>query len=253
MAEQRIVPLFVLAVTLMGTWAGLIATMPPNLISASTNANYQKPSVPTQFSALDITSIAWFDNHTISPSNKADAFHTWGWGPVVKFFLPPGAGAQIEVWVFWGTGDATPTLYLKHIWVTWGLIMGHEITGMKNQGFGWDKTEILNGWDSNKNYSYIQGQCACGTIYFCYMTYNQTKYQSFGQAIDAYDIEMLIGVGIKDAVAKINAWNIIGALLLFQLPDINPVLNFFIALPFYAGMGVMIYVLILMAIPFVGG
>ncbi|MCJ7425110.1 hypothetical protein MUP01_12720 [Candidatus Bathyarchaeota archaeon] len=253
MAEQRIVPLLVLAVTLMGTWAGLIATMPPNLISASTTTNYSKPSVPTQFSALDITQIAWFDNHTISPSNKANPVGTYG-SVVVKFFLPPGAGAQIEAWVFWGMWDATPTLYLKHIWVTWGVFLqSHVITGMNNQGFGWDKTAILKGWDPNKNYSYIQGQCACGTIYFCYMTYNQTKYQSFGQAIDAYDIEMLIGVGIKDAVAKINAWNIIGALLIFQLPDINPLLNFFIALPFYAGIGVMIYVLILMAMPFVGG
>jgi hypothetical protein len=252
MAEQRIIPLFILAVTLMGTWAGLIATMPPNLISASTTANYKKPSIPTQFSALDITSIAWFDNHTISPSNKADPFRTYG-SLVVKFFLPPGAGAQIEAWVFWGLQDATPTLYLKHIWVNWIFLQSHEIMGMNNQGYGWDKTEILNGWDSNENYSKIDGQCACGTIYFCYIAYNQTKYATIGQALDAQDIDMLIGVGIKDAVAKVNAWNIIGALLTFQLPDINPILNFFIALPFYAGIGVMIYVLILMAIPFLGG
>ena len=252
MAEQRIIPLFVLAVTLMGTWAGLIATMPPNLISASTNANYQKPSVPTQFSALDITSIAWFDKHTIPPTATSFPNMITAGGPV-RFYLPPGAGAQIEVWVFWDRNDPKPVLYLKHVWVTWIFLENHDITGMNNQGFGWDKNEILNGWDSNKNYSKIDGQCACGTIYFCYMTYNQTKYQSMGQAIDAKDIDMLIGVGIKDAVAKVNAWNIIGSLLLFQLPDINPVLNFFIALPFYAGMGVMIYVLILMAIPFVGG
>jgi hypothetical protein len=249
MAEQRIVPLFVLAVTLMGTWAGLIATMPPNLISASTTANYKKPSIPTQFSALDITSIAWFDNHTIGPTNTGSPRGPYGANPV-QFMLPP-LTPQIEVWGYWGAGEKV--LYFNHIWMDWIFRNGHAIEGLNNVGYGFDKTEILNSWDPNKNYSYIQGQCACGTIYFCYMTYNQTKYQSMGQAIDAYDIEMLIGVGIKDAVAKINAWNIIGALLIFQLPDINPVLNFFIALPFYAGMGVMIYVLILMAIPFVGG
>lgn len=249
MAEQRIVPLFVLAVTLMGTWVGLIATMPPNLISASTNVNYKKPSVPTEFSALDITKIAWYDNDTIGPSNTGSPRGPQGANPV-QFMLPP-LSPQIEVWGYWGTGETI--LYFNHVWMDWIFRNGHAIEGLDNVGYGFDKTEIVNHWDANQNCSEIDATCPCGTIYYIFIGYNQSKYQSIGHAIDNKEVIVLIGVGIEDAVAKVNAWNIIGALLIFQLPDINPLLNFFIALPFYAGMGVMIYVLILMAIPFVGG
>jgi len=256
MAEQRLIPIFIFVTTFMVTYIIIVTMIPQQLLQAS--INYKKPNLPTEFSALDMTQLAWYDNHTITTENRYNSLSKV-WTNPMKFFLPQGSGAQIEVWgAFVHYPDPilpteTPNLILNHIWISWYFLQGHAITEMNSNQEIITKETILSAWDESKNCSVLQGTCPCGTVYFIYVSYNQTKYSSLGNALSNREVLVLIGVGIKDAVAKVNAWNLIGQLILFQLPGIPEPYNYIIAFPFYACIGVMIYILILLAIPFVGG
>lgn len=259
MAEQRIVPLFVMAVTLLGTFIGLAVTMPQDLLAAGTSPEYSQYSVPEEFSAADLTKLAWLDNDIIGSTNLANPDSvTMGGGNPVQFMLPPD-NPKIEVWGFWGStwpfsGPSSPkTLYFVHVWMWLFFVNYHPIEGLDNVGYGFDKTEIVDHWDASQNCSEIEATCSCGKTYYIFIGYNSSKYSSIGDAVDNADVIIVIGVGIVDAMAGVDAWNVVGALLTFQIPQINPVLNFFICLPFYAGIAIMIYLLVVMIIPFAGG
>jgi len=49
-----------------------------------------------------------------------------------------------------------------------------------------------------------------------------------------------------------SAWNIVGMILFFQMPQVHPLFNLMFALPIWACIVYTIYRLILLAIPFVG-
>lgn len=225
----------------MASYVALLAMIPSGLLAIS--YSYEGTYVPEQFSALDLAQIPWWDNHTVGPGARDSSLFA------VKFFLPP-INPQIEVWAYWSGSPGE--LGFSHAWVTWYLVFEHEIVGLNNEGHWFSKTELINAWNDQTNCSEIEGQCACGTVYHIFVTYNNTKYDSFAEAYDAQDVEVLIGVGMSDAVVKINAWNLVGQLLMFQLPGIPEPLNYFIALPFYACIGILTYILITMIIPFTG-
>lgn len=240
MGEQRIIPIFVFAVTFIAVFAIIAALIPPEFFVSS--KEYTAPLVPASFSALDLTQIAWFDNDTVLPSHDED-------NPC-KFFLPP-ISPKKEVWGFWFDGLGLPrSLCFKHIWVSWYVIQSHVIEGLHNEGYGFERDEIVNAWNSELNCSEIDSQCACGTVYFIFLAYNQTKYTSIGNAFDNKEIEVLIGVGWADTLTRMDAWGILASLLSFQGLGIPEPLNYIITIPFYACIGILAVLLVLELIPF---
>lgn len=238
-------PSFVFVITFLATFIIIVALIPSGLWMGSEAKEYRQTSVPEEFEALDLVQLAWHDNNTLLPS------HTW-YNPCY-FWLPP-TDPQIEIQVAW-QGDPK-YLTFWHGWVTWyGLPAGHylgKIDDQTDMKFRWDYV-FWEHFDPNTNVSSFEATCPHGTIYYIHLSYNQTAYASFEEAWESGTLYCLIGLGVEDAVAKINAWNIVGQLLTFQLPDVHPVLNLLIAIPIYACIAYLAYRLILLAIPFVGG
>lgn len=86
-----------------------------------------------------------------------------------------------------------------------------------------------------------------------YVGYNQTKYNTPSQALIGGELSLLLCMDFDKANTTYNAWNLIGAILFFQAPQIHPVINMLIAIPVWVMIAWLIYILILKAIPFVGG
>lgn len=236
MGDTKTIPTFVFVVTFMVTALILVAAIPP---AFSPTTEYNAP-IPTEFSAVDFTQLAWYDNHTI--------------GGLQQFMLPP-TDPQIEVWGSWGgyVGEDPHSLIFMHVWMNWIWREWHFILDLDTHSELFTKSMILANWDSSKNVSSFQGMCDHGTTYFIFISYDQDAYPSLGDAIDNYEVVVLIGVGIQDTVAKLNAWNLIAQLLTFSIPGVPQPLNYILAIPIYASIIILIYILILMAIPFVGG
>ena len=62
-----------------------------------------------------------------------------------------------------------------------------------------------------------------------------------------------MGMGYSQNPSTVSAWNILAQLLFFQMPDVHPAVNALIAIPLWAAIGILVYRLVLMAIPFLGG
>lgn len=83
--------------------------------------------------------------------------------------------------------------------------------------------------------------------------HNTTRDASLEEAWNNGEIEIYIGATIDDLQTAISAWNVIGALLTFQTPQVHPVINFLIAIPIYACIIYLIITIVAMFVPFGGG
>lgn len=86
-----------------------------------------------------------------------------------------------------------------------------------------------------------------------FVGFNETKYSKPSEAIHHHELSLLLAINFDKVNTTFNAWNLIGAILFFQMPDVHPAINAIIAIPLWVLIAWLIYILILKAIPFVGG
>jgi len=86
-----------------------------------------------------------------------------------------------------------------------------------------------------------------------YIAYNTTAYSSYQDAYANLDLWIFLGMHFDDVNTAYNAWDLIGMLIFFQLPDIHWVINALIAIPIWVSIAYLSYVLIIKVIPLIGG
>jgi len=82
--------------------------------------------------------------------------------------------------------------------------------------------------------------------------FNTTEHNTIEEAWSNKEIYCTIGIGLEEIATSIGAWQLLTQLLFFQVPDIHPAINFLIALPIWSCIAILVYMLILLALPFVG-
>jgi len=82
--------------------------------------------------------------------------------------------------------------------------------------------------------------------------YNTTEFSNVQDAINNDALSVLFCINFDQVNTSFNAWNLIGMLLFFQMPNVHPTINMLIAIPLWVVIAYLIYVLILKALPFVG-
>lgn len=97
-------------------------------------------------------------------------------------------------------------------------------------------------------------QISCDHLaFYTSLGYNTTIYNNATHAWDHHGIYVFAGIDFDQVNTGLNAWNIIGMILFFQMPDVHPAINAIIAVPLWIAIAYLAYVLILKAIPFVSG
>jgi len=242
---DNMLPTFVGVIGFLAVFIILVGLIPGAFFVSS--KEYKRSNIPDEFEALtEVVELAWYDNDTLLPG------HTWN--TPCLFQLPP-ADPQIEVEVAWDGDD----LFFWHKIMWWVFDRGHFIFRMDESTHHYDWSYVNSNFDAETNISSCEGSCICGTYYQIFLTFNETKYDSFQEGWNAQELYCLIGVGIEDTLTKLNAWSVVAQLLMFQAPEVFPAgnvgiaLNLMIAIPIYAAIIYLIYRLVLLAIPFVGG
>lgn len=94
-----------------------------------------------------------------------------------------------------------------------------------------------------------------GYSYYVNVGFNSTEYGNWTAvfADPTAEFQAYVAMGYQENPSAISAWNIVGRLLFFQVPEIHVAVNAIIALPIYAAIGYLAYRFLLWAIPFVGG
>jgi len=241
----------ILVLTFLSTFF-LIVTMIPSgfLINGNEVKEYREIRVPKYFEAVDVQSFAESILLNLTSSGVDEKFTLGGWN--VRF----------EYWQYFKS-------FSCYTYNSWWI-------------FNWDFDDFhwydVDGIDRSKYYSMIfQDRQMCyledvdnlyenygnrglkwilkngRTQFVLFFGFNETTYDSPSEALFNDDLHVLICVNFDKVNTSFNAWNLIGAILFFQMPDVHPVINMLIAIPIWTLIAYLVYVLILKAIPFVGG
>lgn len=81
-----------------------------------------------------------------------------------------------------------------------------------------------------------------------YFAYNTTTYSSVTDAWDHHGLSTFWGINFDQTGTSYNAWNIIGMLLFFQLPNVHWIINLMLNIPLWVGIAYLCFILILRAI-----
>lgn len=236
---------FVAIVVILGFFSLMLSTIPLDFLLGS-DPSIPLPYYETEWATLDFLR----GNYTSTDTNNITRSALGG----TDFTLDDVKG---HIYVRWY--QSSDTIRFSHTWYEWFILFRYHFldwyepdTGeWTNDALTYD--DIINHQIENSNCSYFQMKCDCGSVYYVYFGFDDTLYSSFSEAWDAGKLSVFIGVGYETMPVVINAWNLIGMLLSFSLPDINPIINALIAIPLWAMIAYVIYILILKAIPFLGG
>lgn len=85
-----------------------------------------------------------------------------------------------------------------------------------------------------------------------WFNYNTTLYSDVTDAWNNSDLHVLFALGMDQATSSMNAWDLIGMVLFFSIPDTHPLINAVIGIPIWIIIVYCAVRLILLALPFVG-
>ena len=237
------IKVFITVVTFLGVFALLVSMIPGQF--AVQSKSYRQISVPEYFEAINVQSFVETKNLTVP------AYDEYG--------LDCGVGGwELKIYPYYSPLMNTYDLVLRHIDRWWIFAYGwhdlrwrSKVTGI-DLGYTLDKDELLQYYDDERKVAEFIASCEHTTVYVAF-AYNTTKYDNIVDAWANSELWMLIGIGFDQVNTSTNTWNVIGKLLFFQAPDVHPAINALIAIPIWAAIAITIYILILKAIPFVGG
>jgi len=144
--------------------------------------------------------------------------------------------------------------YFGIFWIStdW-LTFKHEL--------GTDRGEFLYADDMNLDYS----QDEDWTKYRMYnpsdagvgceinLGFNTSLYSSPKEAFENQALVCYIGIGLDSLYSTLNAWQLITLIMFFQLPDMNPVVMYFLGFTLWFFFALPIVLIMLKFIPFLGG
>jgi len=218
----------------------------------ATSTQMRNQTVPSYFEAMDIQSFAETWTYVMNETGgemmygmyRVDVENAGEWlgGHNFDLFYRPA-------------NQSDHNLFLKHYWSEWIILpFSHDLEWINGEGIS--RGTILEENELNTDYANEKSKYTAKCSHFevrCFFGYNETLYSSPTDAWDHHGLNILIGINFDQIATTMNAWALIGMILFFEMPDVHPMINFFIALPFWISFAYLIYRLILFAIPFVGG
>jgi len=220
----------------LGVFFILAASMPSEFYSAE--YEYGTHSIPENFQALDLQYFAETENDTFTKADYSYDYVMGGWNfRWYAYFSDWIDHLRYEKWWIFYTYSKQMTWYSSG-----GIELGPRIGA----------SDIDDYWDTSTNTTkfYLKDDAVSMP---CWFSYNTTNYSNATHAWDNDDLDWLTAIDFDAVKTTYSAWGLIGMLLFFQLPDIHPLLNMIIALPCWICIAYLMYRLILLAIPFVGG
>ncbi len=227
----------------MASWVILVGLIPTGFyLSAKAYSPYEYPDY---FSQQDIESIKYFVNKTITFPDYGTEYN----------FDEQGASGTYVLVDWWKPPYFYESFRFQH--ETWRFWVFKTYEDMRFQYLEYDVYDIsldilLDFWDSEKNVTRLSPiTCPTLTVNAWFSDTNTTR-NDLEDAWNDGQINVGVGFGLDDWEAKYSSWTLIAKLLTFQAPDIDPILNGLIAIPFWASTCIVIVLIIVKFIPFGG-
>jgi len=245
MSEEKhhIGGMLIFCVVFLGSFIALLAAVPSQFYVDE--SGYEQYQYPSYFTMEDVEHIKFFKNETIIKGSK---FNYYDFTAEIDFIF----------FVHWYSSPNQIEIF--HVTWKWWIFQTAHRLDIEDLGEAITKEEALTKWNPELNTSvFYPASCNHITVKI-WITDSNTSRNDLSQAWDDGEIQIGIGFGIDDYATKLNIWSVIGRLLTFQTPSIYgltgisaTIIKLLIGLPLWTCIVYLIYRLILMAIPFVGG
>lgn len=258
----------VVAITFMFTFGILVGYIPSGFYVSS--SDYRKPNIPEYFEAVDIYSYAevwtYVMNETVQNAEGGGYYQDYYYLYNIRGNDGTDVFGGYYFILYYTKANSTSghRIIIRHVFREWYVIeFRHSMQWYNRQGTV--VSEDFSGWydwhgiteetiDENIENGTVRFTVKCNHVQIdVFIGYNTTKYSNTLDAWDHHDLSMLWGISFDQVQTTFNAWNIIGMILFFQMPDVHPAINLLIGIPIWICIIYLCYVLILKAIPFVGG
>lgn len=226
-------------VVLLSTFALLVSTMPSEFVEGS-NPQYRKADVPSYFEAIDVEQFA--NTYVITPDSD---YYIENWGKT-QF----GHDMQFHA-------NRPPTfsdyyLYNEHcfpflFFYRWGA---HKMEWIVHDTITTRGTTLYSDEiESDMENGTARYVVKCNHFQMnCWVGYNTSLYNSVEDAWDNNGLSLMFAIEWDEKGTGINAWNLIGLLLFFQLPNIHWTLNALIAIPLWLMIAYLIFAFVMAVI-----
>jgi len=220
----------IIVITFLGVFT-VMALLIPSQFFVYSSENKQA-EIPTEFDAVDLPAFGSTYNITFG---EWIFLHNWGeseFGYKMRFYATQG-DHRLSNTHFYG-------IFGSHL-MDWTSENG------SSRGDYLYATEIVSDWDTETNLAEYTVKCDHFKMY-AWISYNTTAYESLVEAWDDEQAKVLFCIDFDQKGTGWNAWNIIGALLLFELPNVHPIINVLLNIPLYACIAYLAFIFVLRAL-----
>lgn len=229
----------VVVITFLGTLFLLLAWIPPELYEAG---EYRTVEAPDIFESIDVFRYA--ETKTIRMNETGGVY-------LGNIYFIDGTLGERDIDFFYRIANETPLeCWVDHEWVEWIIIpMGEHLTWVNRQGIergtelSVDSMELDREAD-NASVRYRLVSKKFNFQYFGSFAFNSTLWGNFTDAWNHHGLWFFMAVDFDQVNTSYNAFQLIGMLLFFQLPEINFYINALIAIPIWIAIAYITIILI---------
>lgn len=197
-------------------------------------------NVPEYFEAIDLERYAVTKNYSL------DGSHTF---KDSYYIFTEEIGGNTFDFCYRPANTSAHFFFMRHVDFWWIFAIGSHYMNLYWEGI--DRGVFLTDEEVNDDYDMgaLTYMVKCEHVQLDVMfAFNETLYSSPSDALDHYDLYLLVGAEWDEVQTSMSAWDVIGMLLFFQLPNIHWTINAIIAIPIWLCIAYVSYILILRTI-----
>lgn len=240
------VKIMLFCITTFFLFAFIAGNLPSDVYAYDPDYAYNHPE---EYQGLDIGGYQYTTNFTIDDGTFDPVFawrqYTFDLGGTYWVFHVNIGYDSVRI----GRRNYLGIFWISNDWLTFrnqnGTNRGESLTISEiNLDYAGDE-----GWVSYRTYLEIDPAVGCDVNF----GFNTSLYSSPEEAMNNQELVVLVGLGLEDVTTTLNAWQLVGAIMFFQLPNIDPLFNALIAFPMWGNFAVALVLFVARFIPLIQG
>ena len=233
----------IVIVTFLGVSFLLIGLMPAEIYVAGETRTIET----TEFEGIDVLSFADTANLCMNETGGAYEFGAPTWYRMQVDDGTGDLGGHDVEFVYRIANESTHELRNEHLYGVFIFTFGHDMNHYDKNGIDrgtiLDVSEIEDNRNPDNDTSMFTIKCSDFNARLI-MNYNGSKWSNFTEAWDHNELYAFHGINFDQVSTSYSAFDLIGRLLFFQMPEGNLILNAIIAIPVWVGIGYIVVILI---------
>jgi len=242
---------FLFLITFLAVFGLIVTTIPYEFIVAS--EEYKQQEIPTEeFRLKDLQAYA---STMLIPMNETGGkdYVLLGFDTDM-YYVSVTIGGHKCAFIYSKANQTEHNIFFYHSYTVYLIFPTWHRLKWTN-AYGQDRGDYLTASELESDYAdNLPYNLACSHFQMDgSFNYNETTYSSVEDAWDHYGLDFCSGIEFDQMATGLNAWDLIGMVLFFKIPNIHPIFNYMIAVPIWVSivwLSVALIIAFIKALPF---